>query len=90
MAQERLPVAQRPSGAEVAWSSWWEEACRAARLLRAGNAPPRSDIWGPVLDPDEEGRMVAEMEYSRFYGGDGSYRHNNLFAFGSAEFVLGA
>jgi hypothetical protein len=34
--------------------------------------------------------MTADLEYSRFYGGDGSYRHNNLFVFGSTEFVLGA
>lgn len=89
MEQNGLPVSQQQRGADVA-SSWWDEACRSARWLRAGNPPQRTDIWGPVLDPDEEGRLLADLNYSRFYGGDGSYRHNNLFVFGSTDFVVGA
>jgi hypothetical protein len=72
-------------------SSWWEYACENARWLRAGNPPPVVDVWGPVLNPGEQGRMpVAKLAYSRLYGGDGRYTRNSLFVFGSTDFVLGA
>ena|SRR5271166_5572974 len=80
---------EMPSETEALMSQWWEYARNTGRALRAGNPPPRVDVWGPILEPDEQGRLQAEMSYSRFYGTDSSYRHNNLFVFGKTDFVLG-
>ena len=33
---------------------------------------------------------MAEMAYSRLYGTNANYVHNNLFVFGKMDFVLGA
>jgi hypothetical protein len=79
------------STTELEMSSWWEYACETARWLRAGNPPPVVDVWGPILNPGEQGRMpLGNLAYSRLYGGDGRYTRNNLFVFGSTDFVLGA
>jgi hypothetical protein len=81
---------EMPSEIEALMSQWWGYARNTGSALRAGNPPPRVDVWGPILEPDEQGRLQAEMSYSRFYGTDSSYRHNNLFVFGKTDFVLGA
>lgn len=72
------------------WSQWWQYACNTARLLRAGSPPPQVEVWGPILAPSEQGRFQTEMRYSRFYGTNATYAHNNLFVFGKTDFVLGA
>lgn len=71
-------------------ASWWYHTQEVARWLRAGHPPQPVQIWGPVLQPDEHGRVMAEMAYSRLYGTNVSYTHNNLFMFGKTDLVLGA
>jgi hypothetical protein len=55
----------------------------------AGHPPQPVQLWGPVLQPNEQGRVMAEMAYSRLYGTNATYTHNNLFVFGRTDFVLG-
>ena len=81
---------QQPSGADVEMSSWWTYACSTARRLRADQPPPVVEIYGPLLHSNECGRLSANLVYSRLYGGNASYSRNNLFAFGSLGFMVGA
>ncbi|MGV0043633.1 hypothetical protein ACRU13_19055 [Mycobacterium colombiense] len=81
---------RRPSGDEVEASTWWSYACATARSLRAGQRPPAVDIYGPLLNADEDGRLSVTVLYSRLYGGNASYARSNLFAFGSIPFMIGA
>ena len=53
-----------------------------ARLLARGIAPPAIDVFGPVLDQDEEAVLSADMHYSRQYGGDGRYQKADLLVVG--------
>ena len=36
------------------WHWWWNHARTTARLLARGIDPPAIDVFGPVLDQDEE------------------------------------
>ena len=62
---------------------------------RAGNRPPAVDVFGPVLDQNEEAVLSADMTYSRQYGGDGRYQKADLLVVGrpavmAAGFALSA
>jgi hypothetical protein len=81
---------QQTSADEVDATSWWSYSCVVARGLREGKPPPVVEVYGPLLQPGEEGRLSANMMYGRYYGGSGSYTRNNLFAFGSIPFMIGA
>ena len=77
------------------WRWWWNQARATARLLARGIAPPAIDVYGPVLDQDEEAVLSADMHYSRQYGGDGRYQKADLLIVGrpavmAAGFALSA
>lgn len=55
-----------------------------------GIAPPVIDIYGPVLDDDENGLLETEMTYSRLYGGDGRYRRSDVIVLGRPAVMAGA
>ena len=78
-----------PSPMSREW--WWDLACEIASWLRQeGNVPPPMHLQGPIMQPGEVGRIATPyVDYSRLYGGDGSYRHTNPFVFGPIEFVAG-
>jgi hypothetical protein len=69
---------------------WWDYALQTARSLRSGHSPITVDVWGPLLRPNENGHLMVTLEYSRYYGANATYRHNNLFVGGKTEFVVGA
>jgi hypothetical protein len=71
-------------------SGWWRYACETGKLLRAGQPPPVVNVYGPLLKPDEQGRLSNSLMYSRLYGGRATYRRNGYFAFGSIPFMIGA
>ena len=54
-----------------------------------GIAPPVIDIYGPVLDNDEDGLLDTEMTYSRLYGGDGSYHRSDMLVLGRPALMAG-
>ena len=64
------------------WHWWWNHARTTARLLARGIDPPAIDVFGPVLDQDEEAVLSADMHYSRQYGGDGCYQKADLLIVG--------
>ena len=68
--------------AENEWHWWWNHARATARLLARGIDPPAIDVFGPVLDQDEEAVLSADMHYSRQYGGDGRYQKADLLVVG--------
>jgi hypothetical protein len=72
------------------WQWWWRYAQHSARGWLNGIAPPVIDIFGPVLDADEEGLLETEMTYSRLYGGDGRYNRSDLFVVGRPAVMAGA
>lgn len=55
-----------------------------------GIAPPVIDVYGPVLDDDEDGLLETEMTYSRLYGGDGRFNRNDFFVLGRPAVMAGA
>ena len=76
---------QRHAHAAVAhneWRWWWNHARATARLLARGIDPPAIDVFGPVLEQDEEAVLSADMHYSRQYGGDGRYQKADLLIVG--------
>lgn len=81
---------QHRSGAEVEASSWWNFAWDTAWRLRAGQQPPALEIYGPLLNTGESGRLMVNLTYSRLYGVNATYTRSNLFAFGSIPFMVGA
>lgn len=99
VAAARGPQTQQPRHPHARvvdeWQSWWSHARAAARLLARGIEPPAVDVFGPVLDQDEEAVLSAEMHYSRQYGGDGRYQKTDLMVVGrpavmAAGFALSA
>jgi len=64
------------------WHWWWNHARITARLLARGVDPPAIDVFGPVLDQDEEAVLSTGMHYSRQYGGDGCYQKADLLIVG--------
>lgn len=85
---EHLPDITSPRPDPQSW--WWQHACDTARSLRAGNPAPVTNIYGPLMNPDEQGRVSAELTYSRLYGTTVSYRRSGFFAFGSLPIMIGA
>lgn len=72
--------------------AWWQYARETARRI-ASNAPaPRHPpVFGPVLEPDEEVRLVANAGYSRLYAaGDGSWSVPGYAVAGNTSIMLGA
>ena len=92
------PHEQRQAPAAVVdneWHWWWNQARTTARLIARGIDPPAVDVFGPVLDQDEEAVLSADMTYSRQYGGDGRYQKADLLVVGrpavmAAGFALSA
>ncbi len=53
---------------------WWGYARCCARRYRDGVVPPALRVHGPVLQREERALVVAQdVNYSRLYGGDGTY-----------------
>jgi hypothetical protein len=71
------------------WQWWWQYARDSARRWLQGITPPVIDIYGPVLDDDEDGLLEADLTYSRLYGGDGFYRRADLFVLGRPAVMAG-
>lgn len=72
-------------GAPSELHQWWLYARATARALAAGTPPPTGTrIYGPILEPDEEPRVVGAVEHSRLYAaGDGSWSAPGAVVFGS-------
>jgi hypothetical protein len=62
-----------------------------ALWLRDGKPFGPTPLPGVIMAPGEQGRAGGLVTYTRLYGvGDGSYRRNNIFAFGSPGFMATA
>jgi hypothetical protein len=72
------------------WQWWWQYSLHSARRWMNGIAPPVIDMYGPVLDDDEDGLLETEMTYSRLYGGDGRYRRSDFIVVGRPAVMVGA
>lgn len=74
------------------WQQWWAYARATARTAYANPdiAPPRIQVYGPVLDRDETALLSTNATYSRFYGEDGSYQHSDLFILGRPTIMIAA
>ena len=72
------------------WARWWAYARTCARHLAAGINAPGVDVYGPVLDADEDALLSAELSYSRLYGGDGRYQKSDFFVVGRPAVMAGA
>ena len=72
------------------WARWWAYARTCARHLAAGINAPGIDVYGPVLDADEDALLSAELSYSRLYGGDGRYQKSDFFVVGRPAVMAGA
>lgn len=69
---------------------WWYYSRECAAALRAGRPPIPIQVYGPVLEPGEQALLSAEIDYSRFCGGDGSYSPLPLIVTGRPAVMLGA
>jgi hypothetical protein len=72
------------------WQWWWRHARASARRFVAGIDPPGIEVYGPVLDDDEEGILEADVVLSRLYGGDGSYRRSDFLVVARPAVMAGA
>lgn len=68
---------------------WWDYARAAAVALTQGVPPPAVNVYGPVLDADEQPRLTAPAHISRLIAGDGTYSHGTALLWGSPMFSLG-
>lgn len=69
---------------------WWHYSRGCAAALRAGRPPRPIAAYGPVLGPDEEALLSADIDYSRFCGGDSSYSPLPLIVGGRPAVMVGA
>ncbi|OSC20547.1 hypothetical protein B8W69_28920 [Mycobacterium vulneris] len=69
---------------------WWHYSVGCAAALRAGRVPTPVAVYGPVLEPGEQALLSAEIDYSRFCGGDGSYSPLPLIVAGRPAVMFGA
>ena len=69
---------------------WWHYSRGCAAALRAGRPPTPIEVYGPVLEPGEQALLSAEIEYSRFGGGDGRYSPLPLIVAGHPAVMVGA
>lgn len=74
------------------WQQWWTYARATARMAYHNPAvvPPRVEVYGPVLDPDETALLSTHASYSRFYAEDESYQHSDLFMVGHPAIMIAA
>lgn len=72
------------------WHRWWTYAQDMAyTLLHAPNTPAHMlDVYGPVLNPDENALIAAPAECSRLVGGSGHYQPFPLIAVGRPGMML--
>jgi hypothetical protein len=87
-ADVRMPAPYSP--ASLSWAPWWAYARSCAHRLALGIDLPLIDLYGPVLDHDEEALLSAELSYSRLYGGDGRYDRSDVFVVGRPALMVGA
>lgn len=85
--QERAAQA-REASIQAAHANGWEQGCRLAAYLHAGQALPPLVIWGLVLHEGEQAHFDLPVHYARFYGGDGGYQHVSGVFFGNPGFVI--
>ena len=69
---------------------WWHYSRSCAAALRAGRPPTPIEVYGPVLEPGEQALLSAEIDYSRFCGGDGRYSPLPLVVAGRPAVMFGA
>lgn len=69
---------------------WWHYSRSCAAALRAGHPPAPIEVYGPVLEQGEQALLSAEINYSRFYPGDGSYSPLPLIVAGRPAVMFGA
>lgn len=69
---------------------WWEYAVGCAQALRSGAPAPAVEVHGIVLQPSESVIVQGTAEYSRRWGGDGTYYRDNSVTYGPAAFSLAA
>ena len=69
---------------------WWDYSRGCAAALRAGRPPTPIEVHGPVLEPGEQALLSAEIDYSRFCGGDGRYSPLPLIVAGRPAVMFGA
>ncbi len=69
---------------------WWHYSRSCAAALRAGRPPTPIEMYGPVLEPGERALLSAEIDYSRFCGGDGRYSPLPLIVAGRPAVMFGA
>lgn len=69
---------------------WWHYSQGCGAALRAGRPPTPIEVYGPVLEPGEQALLNAEIDYSRFCGGDGSYSPLPLLVAGRPAVMFGA
>ncbi|ASL12476.1 MULTISPECIES: hypothetical protein [Mycobacterium] len=74
----------------TAAEQWWHYSRGCAAALRAGRAPTPVQVYGPVLEPGEQALLSAEIDYSRFCGGDGRYSPLPLMVAGRPAVMFGA
>lgn len=80
-----------PSAASP-WQQWWTYARATARMAyrHPAVAPPRIEVYGPVLDSDETALLSTHATYSRFYAEDESYQRSDLFVLGHPAVMIAA
>lgn len=87
---------QRTRRPQPTWHSrtpaeqWWHYSRCCAAALRAGRPPAPIEVYGPVLEPGEQPLLNAEIDYSRFCTGDGSYSPLPLIVAGRPSVMFGA
>lgn len=69
---------------------WWRYARQVATAFRENTELPTIQVFGPVLLDGECAFFQATANYSRMYGGDGSYTTTGLVALGSPAFMVGS
>lgn len=69
---------------------WWHYSRGCAAALRAGRVPTPVAVYGPVLEPGEHALLSAQIDYSRFCGGNGSYSPLPLIVAGRPAVMFGA
>lgn len=69
---------------------WWHYSRGCAAALRAGQPSTPIEVYGPVLEPGEQALLNAEIDYSRFCAGDGSYSPLPLIVAGRPAVMFGA
>lgn len=88
---------QRAGESQAVWGRphsaaerWWHYSRGCAAALRAGRPPTPIEVYGPVLEPGEQALLSAEIDYSRFCGGDGRYSPLPLIVAGRPAVMFGA